>query len=31
MTAFDNFIEQIIAENTEYPVLRAVIEKEILH
>lgn len=31
MPAFDDLVSQIISQNTEYPMLRTVIEKEILH
>ena len=31
MPTFDDLVSQIISQNTEYPVLRTVIEKEILH
>ena len=31
MSTFDTLISQIISQNPEYPVLRTVIEKEILH
>ena len=31
MSTFDTLIEQVIAQNSEYPTLRTVIEKEILH
>ena len=31
MSTFDTVISQIISQNQEYPVLRTVIEKEILH
>lgn len=31
MSTFDTLIEQVIAQNSEYPALRTVIEKEILH
>ncbi len=31
MTLFDTLVEQVISQNTEYPTLRMVIEKEILH
>ena len=31
MSTFDTLVEQIIYQNTEYPTLRTVIEKELLH
>lgn len=31
MTLFDSLVEKVILQNTEYPTLRTVIEKEILH
>ncbi|MBQ7158200.1 MAG: nucleotidyl transferase AbiEii/AbiGii toxin family protein [Treponema sp.] len=31
MTAFDTLVEQVISQNTDYPTLRTVIEKELLH
>ena len=31
MTLFDTLVEQVISQNTEYPTLRMVIEKELLH
>ena len=31
MSTFDTLVEQIIFQNTEYPTLRTVIEKELLH
>lgn len=31
MSLFDKLVEQVIAQNTDYPVLRTVIEKELLH
>ena len=31
MSTFDTLIEQVIVQNSEYPALRTVIEKEILH
>ena len=31
MPTFDDLVSQIISQNTEYPMLRTVIEKEILH
>lgn len=31
MPVFDDLVSQIISQNTEYPVLRTAIEKEILH
>lgn len=31
MNLFDNLVEQVVSQNTEYPVLRNVIEKELLH
>lgn len=31
MNCFDKLVEQVIAQNTDYPVLRTVIEKELLH
>ena len=31
MSLFDKLVEQVVAQNTDYPVLRTVIEKELLH
>ena len=31
MPTFDTLVEQVISQNAEYPVLRTVIEKELLH
>ena len=31
MTNFDTLVFQVISQNAEYPALRTVIEKEILH
>ena len=31
MSTFDTLVEQVIAQNPEYPTLRTVIEKELLH
>lgn len=31
MNCFDRLVEQVVAQNAEYPVLRNVIEKELLH
>lgn len=31
MSTFDTLVEQVISQNTEYPTLRTVIEKELLH
>src|SRR5574344_1431608 len=31
MTEFDNLVDKIVSQNTEYPVLRTIIEKELLH
>ena len=31
MSCFDRLVEQVVAQNAEYPVLRNVIEKELLH
>ncbi len=31
MTAFDSLVEQVVSKNQEYPALRNVIEKELLH
>ena len=31
MSSFDTLVEQVISQNTEFPTLRTVIEKELLH
>lgn len=31
MSIFDVLVEQAVSKNTEYPALRTVIEKELLH